>query len=240
MSKTSSYPRGIFKYAPDKDLIHFGRFWIACLLLLSALHVCSQGINTDSLDTPFKKGRWLTGLSGSISSNTNKVKSSDNKLTTNEFRLTLSTGTFIKNQWLFGGRLSADRGSSAGGVNRTTESLFIGPFSSYYLSPNSRGSLFVTASPGFVRYREQASFNNVADPFEQLSEGNGFGTLFGLGYSYVIDNKIAFDIGVDINLFWIGLNQEQSPSGTQSSDSLSVSNTAFTFGFNVILDDFFF
>ena len=82
--------------------------------------------------------------------------------------------------------------------------------------------------------------NSIPETTEVLSKGGGFGTLIGLGYSYVIDDKIAFDIGFDLNLFWIGIDQEQQPVGTIISQNLSVSNTAFTFGFNVILDDFFF
>ncbi|MGI9553166.1 MAG: hypothetical protein ACR2MT_18305 [Aurantibacter sp.] len=196
--------------------------------------------SADSLPTPFRKGRWLTGLSGSISSNTNKTSTTDEKTITNEFGLNLSTGRFIKDRWLLGGKLNADRASSAGGVDRTTESLFVGPFVSYYLSPNSRGSLFTSLSSGYVRYREETSFNNLANPVKQLSEGGGFGTLLGLGYSYVIHDKIAFDIGFNLNLFWLGLDQEQQPSGTINSQNISVSNIAFTFGFNVILDDFIF
>ena len=202
----------------------------------------SQNINsnTDSINTPFRKGRWLTGLSGSISSNSTEVSGSDEKTTTNEFGLNISTGRFIKDRLLLGGTLNADRASSAGSVDSTRETLFIGPFLSYYLTPNLRGSLFTRLSTGYVRFREETILNSIPETAEVLSTGGGFGTLIGLGYSYVIDDKIAFDIGFDLNLFWIGIDQEQQPVGTITSQNLSVSSTAFTFGFNVILDDFFF
>ena len=216
----------------------FRNYLIICSLSLFAIQSTAQNSVNDTLDTPFRKGRWLTGLSGSISSNTNKVRSSDEKIITNEFGLNLSTGKFIKDRLLFGGNLNADRASSAGNLDRTTETLFVGPFVSYYLSANSRGSLFGKLSPGYVRYREETKLTQPSTQF--LAEGGGFGTLIGLGYSYVIDDKIAFDIGFDLNLFWINSNQEEQPSGIMSSDKLSISNTAFTFGFNVILDDFFF
>ncbi len=215
-----------------------------CFLLffLGTLFLQAQNtsITTDSTTTPFREGRWLTGLSGSISSNTNKVTSADEKTTTNEFGLSFSTGRFIKDRWLVGGKINADRASSAGNVDRTTESLFVGPFVSYYLTENNRGSLFTTVSPGYVRYREETSFSDLTNPVRELSEGGGFGTLLGLGYSYVINDQIAFDIGFDLNLFWIEIDQEQQPSGTLGSQNISISNIAFTFGFNVILDDFFF
>ncbi|TAI47325.1 outer membrane beta-barrel protein [Flagellimonas allohymeniacidonis] len=216
--------------------------YIVALLLLSASFCvqAQQNITTDSLNTPFRKGRWLTGLSGSISSNSSEVRGSDLKTITNEFGLNISTGQFIKDRWLVGGTLNADRASSGGNIDSTTETLYIGPFTGYYLSSNSRGSLFARFSPGYVRYNEETQLNTLSVPSELESEGSGFGMLIGLGYSYVIHDKIAFDIGFDLNLFWIGIDQVQQPPGTTTSQNLTISNTAFTFGFNVILDDFFF
>ena len=221
----------VIKFYFSTSLLLFGMF---------SLQAQDTSVSSDSLTTPFRQGRWLTGLSGSISSNTNKISSVDEKTITNEFGLNFSTGRFIKNRWLLGGKINADRASSAGSVDRTTESLFIGPFVSHYLSSNNRGSLFTTLSTGYVRYREETQLNTLQAPTELSSEGGGFGALVGLGYSYVIHDKIAFDIGFNLNLFWIGVDQEELPSGMVSSQDISVRNIAFTFGFNVLLDDFFF
>ncbi len=218
----------------------YSSFFLWIFLLLAIAVQSQQGAPTDSLETPFRKGRWLTGLSGSISSSTNEVRATNQKTNTNEFGLNLSAGKFIKDRWLLGGNLNADRASTSGNVNRTTESLFVGPFLSYYLSPNSRGSLFTSLSPGYVRYREETELNTLQVPADLTAEGAGFGTLLELGYSYVIHDKIAFDIGFDLNLFWINSDQEQQPPGAISSEKIAISNTAFTFGFHVILDDFFF
>ncbi len=222
------------------SLCRVKRYISLLILIFLGSNIFAQDISADSLSTPFRKGRWLTGLAGSISSNTSKVSGSNEKTITNEFGLNLSTGKFVKDRWLFGGTVNADKASSASSVDRTTESLFIGPFVAYYLSPNHRGSLFTRFSPGYVRYNEDTQVNSLPNPTELSSKGNGFGSLIGLGYSYVIHDKIAFDIGFNLNLFWIGIDQEQQPSGTISSENLAISNTAFTFGFNVILDDFFF
>ncbi len=220
----------------------FKSYFCIALVLLTIFGIQAQDIivNTDSITTPFRKGRWLTGLSGSISSNTNKTGTSEEKTITNEFGLNLSTGRFIKDKWLLGGKINMDRASSGGNIDRTTESLFIGPFVSHYLSANNRGSLFTTLSTGYLRYREETQLNTLQVATEFSSEGGGFGTLLGLGYSYVIQEKIAFDIGFNLNLFWIGVDQEELPSGVLSSENIAISNIAFTFGFNVILDDFFF
>lgn len=213
----------------------------AMLVFMMSLYSPSAWSQTqDSLNTPFRKGRWLTGLSGSIGSNTNRISSSDEKTTTNEFGLTLSTGRFIKNRWLLGGRLNADRSETSGSIDRTTESIFIAPFLSYYLSPSDRGSLFISVSPGYVLYRDETTISDPVNPVEQSSEGDGFGSLLGLGYSYVIHDRIAFDIGFDVNLFWIGVDERLEPQATSISENISIRNISFNFGFNVILDDFFF
>lgn len=212
---------------------------ISFLLLLNP--VWSQQLNDkDSLHTAFRKGRWLTGLEGSIGSNTNKVSSSSEKTFTNEFGLELSTGRFIKDRLLLGGSLSADKSNVSGSIERTTESVFIGPFLSYYLSPSNLGSLFATISPGYVRYRDETVFTNLAEPLEQQLEGGGFGTLFGFGYSYVIHDRIVFDIGFNLNLFWIAVDEQSEPPGITNSETISTSNITFSFGFNVLLDEFFF
>ncbi|NAS12534.1 outer membrane beta-barrel protein [Poritiphilus flavus] len=227
-------------YEPEQ----FRRGLFKCILFflcsLFTISVIAQTSNQDSLNTPFRKGRWLTGLSGSIGSNTNKTNSSEEKTTTNEFGLNLSTGIFIKDRWLLGGSLSADRSETAGSIDGTTESIFIAPFLSYYLSPNDRGSLFVSISPGYVLYRDETTIIDPVNPVEQRSEGGGFGSLLGLGYSYVIHDRIAFDIGFDVNLFWIRVDERLEPQGTLVSENLSISNISFNFGFNVLLDDFFF
>ena len=216
------------------------QFLFFLLLFFLGQTTFSQVIDIDSLNTPFRRGRWLTGLSGNISSRTNKEVNADEKTNTNSFGLNFSTGKFVKDRLLVGARLNTDRASSTGNFERTTESLFIGPFVSHYLSKNHRGSLFTTLSPGYIRYREETSFNDLTNSISELSEGGGFGTLLGLGYSYIINDQIAFDIGFDLNLFWVNIEQEQQPSGIISSQNISISDTTFTFGFNVILDNFFF
>ena len=224
-------------------IAHYIKPHFCFLLFFGTLFLQAQNtsVATDTLTTPFRKGRWLTGLSGSISSNTNKTGTSEKKTITNEFGLNFSTGKFIKDRWLLGGKINADRANSAGNVDQITESLFVGPFVSYFLTENNRGSLFTTLTSGYVRYREETSSDNLANtPIRQLTVGGGFGVLVGLGYSYVIHDQITFDIGFDLNLFWVGVDQKQQPSGAIDSQNISVNNIAFTFGFNVILDDFFF
>jgi len=122
----------------------------------------------DSTMTAFKKGKWLTGLSGTISSNTSQEKNSNTKqVSSNSYGINIETGKFIKNRWLIGGKFNANRSSVGGNAGSTTETLYIGPYSNYYFTDNQTGSLFGSLSVGYVRYRDEIQLNQ--------NEGSGFG-----------------------------------------------------------------
>lgn len=193
---------------------------------------------TDNTVTPFRKGRWLTSLSGNISTTTNEVKSTNRRSISNDYGINLSTGTFFKERWLFGVTFQAERRESKGEFNVVGESFYIGPQFARYFSKTKDGSLFLNVSPGFVLYRSQATINEIPD-FLVDAEGNGFGTLISLGYSYVIRDLISFNIGFNLGHYWIGVDSLNS-SGIIESDNITISNLSFSFGFGVILDDFFF
>lgn len=192
----------------------------------------------DSTLTPFRKGRWLTSLSGSISSTSNELKSTKNKTISNEFGINLSTGKFFKERWLLGLTFQANKQEAKGNLNITGEILYIGPQIARYFSKTKDGSLFLNVSPGFVLYRRLTSINEIPD-FRDESDGSGFGTLVSLGYSYVIRDLISFNIGFNLQYGWIDVNTVDI-NGMMDSDNITISNVSFTFGFGVILDDFFF
>ena len=51
---------------------------------------------------------------------------------------------------------------------------------------------------------------------------------------------IAFDIGLNVNNYWLNTKQESLPLGSSSKESIMINGINFFFGFNVLLDDFFF
>ncbi|WP_298551548.1 outer membrane beta-barrel protein [uncultured Algibacter sp.] len=206
------------------------------ILAVSILSFNATSQNIDSLDTAFRKGRWLTGLSGTISSSTTEVKNADFKSSSNNYGINIETGKFIKDRFLLGGRFQANQSSTNGTVERTTETFYIGPFTNYYLTDNKTGSLFATASLGYVRYRDETQLQLV----QENGEGGGLGAIVGLGYSYTINDFIAFDLGLNVNLFWVDIEQESLPSQTVANTSIASNDISFSFGFNIILDDFFF
>jgi len=221
----------------NSNLIKKVKFVLVFLFLLSFQSIISQ--QKDSI-TPFKKGRWLTGLSGSFTSNTSKIGNSNEKISTNTYGIELTTGNFFRDRWLLGGLLSAERVSGGGKVERDLETLFIAPIISFYFSKNNQGSLFLSFAPGYMRFREETSISLNEQSIVERIEGPGFGAILSLGYSYVIHNRIAFDIGLNVNNYWLNTVQESLPLGSSKNENININGIKFFFGFNVLLDDFFF
>ncbi len=208
------------------------------LLLVFSNSMSGQEKENDTIVSPFRKGKWLTGLSGTINSSTIELRSTNGTTTTNEYGINLTTGKFIKNRFLLGVTIAANRSNNSGIVERTTENLFIGPLVSYYLSKVERGSLFFQVSPGYVRYRDNTRIEQTNGFVEELGEGGGFGTLLGVGYSYAFFDLVTFDIGLKTNLLWINIDQESIPINITTSEDIFVNSISFSFGFNILVDQF--
>ncbi len=213
------------------------------LILIVLFLGLGQGVmaQNDSISTAFRKGRWLTGLSGNISSTTTQVDNAAFKTTSNNYGINIESGKFLKNRWLVGGLFQANKASTSGTLEKTTETFYIGPFSNYYFMDGNTGSLFARFSLGYVRYKDETEFmtqNNIVT--QEFSEGSGLGSILGVGYSYTMNDYIAFDLGINVNLFWVSIEQESLPLQTISNTNISSNDISFSFGFNIILDDFFF
>ena len=214
---------------------------LTLILILLTLGLSQSIISqNDSLKTAFRKGRWLTGLSGNISSTTTQVDNADFKTTSNNYGINIESGKFLKNRWLVGGLFQANKASTSGNIEKTTETFYIGPFSNYYFMDGNTGSLFTRLSLGYIRYRDETKLMTQNLLIEEFSEGGGLGSIVGLGYSYTMNDFIAFDLGINVNLFWVSIEQESLPIQTITNTNISSNDISFSFGFNIILDDFFF
>lgn len=218
--------------------------WIILLLIICvapAGFVYGQDSSSqDSITTPFRKGRWLSGLSGSLSSNTLKLSSNDELFSSNSYGLEIFTGIFFKDRWFSGVNILVLNTSGAGLVERESESLIIGPSVGYYFLKESYGSLYARVLPGYIRIREE-SFLEVDDQnFRQLAEGPGFVTRIRLGYSYVISRQIVLDVGVGTNFAWLDVSYQSDTLEVERREFVFSNATFFSFGFNVLLDEFFF
>ena len=126
-------------------------------LLTFSVTLCAQS-EEDSVttNTPFREGRWITGLSGSISSGSSSLDTVGSGVTRNQYTIDFRTGKFIKDRILLGGILGLTRSSTEEFTKRTLETLYIGPFATWYLTDGEQGSLFVSGSGGFVNFRDES------------------------------------------------------------------------------------
>ena len=197
----------------------------------------------DSLDstTPFRKGRWLTGLSGNITSGTNSLDSTQSGgFTSNRYSIDFRTGKFVKNRFLAGGIFMLSRDNSEAFIKRTLETLYIGPIATWYFTDGEQGSLFVSGSGGFTSFRDESTLDQNGVFARTLVDGNGVGALVRFGYSYVLHDRIAFDLGLSFNQSWLYAEVTENPGASMRNEAFTVSDLSFSFGFSVILDSFFF
>jgi hypothetical protein len=215
-------------------------FFAFLVYIIPSEQLQAQGIDRDSVTTPFRKGRWLSGLNGSFSSNTLKLGSSDELFSSSSYGIEIFTGTFFRDRWFVGLNVVANSSSGSGLIERESESLIIGPSLSYYFLKEPYGSLYVSVLPGYIRVREEGSVLVGGEPLNQKVEGPGFGTRIRLGYSYVISRRIILDVGVGTNFSWLDVSYDSEIERIDQQESIFSTGSFFSFGFNVLLDEFFF
>ncbi|MGB5238970.1 MAG: DUF481 domain-containing protein [Flavobacteriaceae bacterium] len=207
-------------------------------ICIGSSDILGQNSTADSTITPFRKGRWLTGITGTISSSVNETKSTDERTSSNEYALNIVGGNFFRDRWLVGGIVQMTRSDADGLTDLNSESLFLGPLISRYFSDSDRGSLFLTLSPGYTRYNNTISFMDDLDENFEESEGSGFGFIVSLGYSYVILDRVSFDIGVSLSQSWLNVERRLEQDEVVFSDDINLRDISFSFGFRVLLDRF--
>lgn len=214
---------------------------LMCFLLATTIsEALAQDSSGDTITTPFRKGRWLSGLNGTFNSSTLKLGSSDELFTTNSYGLEIFTGAFFKDRWFAGFNLLATSSNGAGLIERESESLLVGPSISYYFLKEPYGSLYVNLLPGYIRIREEGSVQSEQEVIVQRADGPGFATRMRLGYSYVISRRIVLDVGVGTTLSWLDVEYRTDLTNSVRGESVFSNSTFFSFGFNVLLDEFFF
>jgi hypothetical protein len=211
---------------------------LICIVPLAQLQ--AQGTDSDSVTTPFRKGRWLSGLEGSFSSSTLKLGSSEELFSSNNYGIGIFTGAFFRDRWFIGFNVVANSSSGSGIIERESESLLVGPSLRYFFLKESYGSLYVSALPGYIRVREEGTVLLEGEVLKQKAEGPGFATRIRLGYSYVISQRIVLDVGVGTSLSWLDVSYTSEIEEVGLKESIFSNGTFFSFGFNVLLDEFFF
>jgi hypothetical protein len=188
--------------------------------------------------TPFRKGRWLTGLTGFIASGSTENTLTGNKSISNRYRIEINTGKFIKDRINVGLSANMERSNTEDKnvEENTSETFFIGPKGTYYVSGSEIGSIYFSLSPGYALYSDKLGAIIEDDYTEFTNKGGGFGFLFTFGFAYVIHDRVTFDLGLNYNVYWLHLNQENSANNFSDNVSYEISNLSFSFGFKILLD----
>lgn len=214
--------------------------FVFLICLSPTQQIRAQGTYSDTITTPFRKGRWMSGLNGSFSSSTLKLNSAEELFTSNSYGIEIFSGKFFRDRWFVGFNVIAISSSGAGLIERESETMVIGPSISHYFLKESYGSLYVSVLPGYIRIREEGKISLDGEILNQKAEGPGFATRIRLGYSYVISRRIILDVGVGTNLAWLDLSYISEIDAINREESIFSNGTFFSFGFNVLLDEFFF
>ena len=95
-----------------------------CMVILicspgSAQQMSQDSVSQDSVLTPFRQGRWLSGLSGTFNSSSLNIESSDNLVSANSYGLEIFTGTFFKDRWFLGANVFVNSSTGDGPVSYT-------------------------------------------------------------------------------------------------------------------------
>ena len=198
----------------------------------------AQEVEKDSTTTPFRKGRWLAGLAGSIGSSAKENTSTDLKLVSNHYRIEISAGKFVIDRLNIGLNVNLERENINNEIDeeRTSEDLFIGPKTAYFLSKSESGSLYFSLTPGFIMYRDETEKGQGENYIDNVNKGNGFGLFSTFGYVYAIKDRVAFDLGLNWSSYWIDINQEVTGVQQVNEVNFVLSDFSFSFGFKILFD----
>ncbi len=189
----------------------------------------------ESLRTPFRKGRWITGLEGSISSSTRGGNPRATTISSNEYRLILSAERFIRDRWSLGVAFQANRDNTEQLIESDAEGFFIGPTSTYYFMKSPSGSVYASLAVGYFRQRSLTEISQLGVTIEESLDAEGVGVIPKLAYAFVVKDDIVFNIGLSLISTWFYGEVETLPSGQRRKEDFYSGTIAFQFGFSVLL-----
>lgn len=209
------------------------------ILFAICLQLSSQGQELsidDSLYTPYRKTRWLAGISGGILSSNSDQNQGENVFI-NRYSFDINISYFVEKRIMAGLEFYIFRSAMRELIERESETVSIGPVGRYYLSREGEGSVFFETGLRHGRYWEKTTLNPHSDSLKeyQLLTGKEFGVVVGVGYSHSMIDKIAFEMGMDYYFASLDGTIENTLNGTiEKADNTRI-QFEFTVGFVVFL-----
>lgn len=206
------------------------------IVVLSTIDLSAQSTVDSTSSTPFRKGRNLVGISGSISSasinNSQGPYNADKFI--NKYSFDIKLGKFVANKNLLGIVFNVFRDHTADYVEVEKELLSIGPWYRLYIGNMTNMGLYTQTSVLYTNYVEHSDGVQGYIQMEQELRGNGISGTLGIGYAYVIADKVTFEVGFDYMFSrfvgeLIDLRNDNSQEVTFNRQ-----NYQFSFGFNLL------
>ena len=178
------------------------------------------------------------GLTGAISSSyiSNASSASDNSQLGNIYRFDIKLGKFVANNNVVGLVFSASRTQMIGYINNIAEILGVGPWYRLYLGKEPNIAFFLQTNLLYSNYcGESIGVQSLISIDENINVAGIRGGL-GLGLSYVMGDRVAFDVAFDYNLsrYWGVLRDNVLE--VQQDIVLDRGGFVFSFGFNILFN----
>jgi hypothetical protein len=199
-----------------------------------------EEVDTVTAQTPFRKGKWITGLAGRISTATTEISSGQDRNFTNHYGINFSPGTFIADRWVVGLAIDFARISSDNVVVDESEIFQVGPFVRFYTSRDPHGSLYFQVLGGYAKFREKIVIAGSNLNINSLINGDGPGFAVGMGYAFLVSETVAFDLGLSYDFIYIDARVTDLTNNVEEKETINRGGTVFSFGFTILIDEFFF
>lgn len=222
-----------------RNLIQPIHIILSLFMLFSSLSVIAQSEEKSELRDPFRKGMWISGLSGHVTSGHVTDRLTNSLATENSFEFISESGYFFKDNLVLGWTISGNGSVNTG--NSESSELALGIVGRGYFSKKEGiGALFGETTLQYINISSKYTTLNSPIPLNEKILGSGFGFTLGLGFTYLVVNSIGFDFRMRYKGIWLDAERTNQIDDLEKSIDSYVSQVSFTFGFTIFINEFFF
>lgn len=148
----------------------------------------------------------------------------------------MSLGKFVADKNLIGLVFGTTRNQSAGYLDIEQELTTLGPQYRLYTGNKPDMGLFARTIIFWAYYVENSVGSQGIYLVDETLKGNGAGADIGFGYSFVIADKVAFEIGFDYMLAHFKGEFHDNHLGTKENVTFNRHDYRFSFGFSILFN----